>query len=309
MFYTTAMTRVRLGEERDSMTEKQNFLNYYRFMAYDHEPPAPGPFGEQILQFAQVDTCICERPMGKTGYDCFSVHWTDGHYTVGQIPIISDIKNWQEGLKIPNVEKVDWTPALRSVESIDRDNAIVTFTTMMGPFERATSLTSFEDCLYNCAAEPELFSEIIAAIADYKVKLIHKICELVNPDSVWFHDDYGSNQSTLMSPVLWRKTIKPHIKRIFDACKEHDLIIVHHSCGRVETLVPDMIENGAHAWEGQKTCNDIDAVRKNYGDRIRLILPDYLPVLDMAEIEAMAPPHMDTADNKPYAEPPKFLYD
>lgn len=66
-------------------------------MSENHEFPPMPP--------ASIDTCICERPMSGTGYDAFSVHWTNGHYTVGQEPIFDELEDWQEQLRIPDVEK------------------------------------------------------------------------------------------------------------------------------------------------------------------------------------------------------------
>ena len=217
--------------------ERENYLGYFKFGEWDHVPKMEmDPDNE--LRHVTVDTCVCERPMFSDGYDAFSVHWTDGHYTVGQKPIIEDIEDWRSQVRIPDVEKIDFTPARRSVEGVDRSSCIVGFTTMMGPFERMTTLTSYEDCLINCFSEPELFEEVVSAIADYKIALIRKLWEAARPDEIKFHDDYGSNQATLISPGLWRKIIKPHVKRIFDVCREYDMSIIHHCCGRVEALVP-----------------------------------------------------------------------
>jgi len=282
------------------VTKKENDLAYYSFKAYETEP-AKGMLGLGSGEF-MVDTSLCERPMNATGYDCFSVHWTDGHYSVGQEPIISDFETWRQQLRVPNLDHVNWEPTYRSIQNVDRANTLVCATLMIGPFERTTTLTSYEDCLVNCISEPEEYSALIGVLADHRIATIHKIYEIAQPDIFIIHDDWGSNQATLISPELWRQTIKPHIKRIYDACKEHGAIIVQHSCGRVGVLVPDMIEMGANVWEAQVDCNDIDALRAEYGNQIRIrtnVVGD-----DTAEL----PPPPTGAEVTPYAEPPVFLY-
>lgn len=91
---------------------------------------------------------------------------------------------------------------------------------MMGPFERATTLTSYTDCMMNPGEDPELFAEMIGALADYRIAVLRKLHECSGLNSVLLHDDWGISKAMLMSPTCWRQVIKPHTQRIYDACKE-----------------------------------------------------------------------------------------
>ena len=258
------------------MTDKQKILNCLRHLPYEGETPVmfftmnPGMFG-----IKNIELPVNERGMGSTGYDVFGVHWTAAaqasHYTLDQQPRYSDIESWRDELKIPNVEKLDWSTFIKESEEIDRDQYVVTLTSYMGPFERATSLTSFEDCLVNLISEPEEFSDLIGAIADYKIALLTKAISIAKPDVVNIHDDWGTANSTFMNPDLWREVIKPHIKRIYDCVIENGAIVVQHSCGKIGPLVGDIVEMGASAWEAQTDCNDIPALKAQYGDKLCIL--------------------------------------
>lgn len=247
----------------------------------NHLPCAetPTPLEVQMMDASPViktlDIPVCERPLGGTGYDVFGVHWTHApqasHYTPGQSPRYDDITCWRDQVRFPDLDRFSWDELRREAAEFDRENHLMAVVLFTGPFERATTLTSFEDCLVDLITEPEEFSELIGAIADYKIALIHRIWDCAQPDIFYLHDDWGTTKSTFMSPELWRQVIKPHTQRIYDAIHAHGALVVQHSCGRVESLIGDMVEMGADAWDGQNECNDMDALRACYGDRIVIL--------------------------------------
>lgn len=291
------------------MTKRENILNYLRFQPYEEVPEHlffTGPSDGVVSFYVPA----CERPVRGSGYDIFGVHWTDAfpasHYTNGQKPIYEDIEDWRDGFRAPNVEKLDWSRTAAEAAVLDRENNVVAATLLVGPFERTTCLTSFEDCLVNLITSPEDFSDLIGAVADYKIALIRKLHEVAKPDIINFHDDWGTNISTFMSVPMWREVIKPHIKRIYDAVKELGMLLVQHSCGAIAPLVEDIVEMGACGWEAQADCNDIPALKAQYGDRLRFLVgpPGPPPSQEGEDGKVMMPP---TAPG--YEEVPEFLFD
>ena len=300
------------------MTYKENLLNWLNFRECEHPPVFLNFTMENVKHLEHIFPPVCDRPQRGTGYDVFGVHWTDtapaSHYSHGQDPIIDDIEEWEDQLRIPNIDKLDWDPFKRSAEAIDRDNDVVIATMFVGPFERASCLTSFEDCLCNVMTNPEEFSDMISAISDYKVEMIDRICRYGAPDIINFHDDWGTAKSTFLSPELWREVIAPHAKRIYDAAAERGVFLSQHSCGAISTLIPDMVEMGLKCWEGQAECNDMPALEKEFDGRLRILhrpdvtkfTPEQQAEFDEIISQASAKPvHVD----QPYAEKPVFLYD
>ena len=295
--------------EGDAVTTKEQILACLR-----HEPGAETPPAELMNLMAgspllaMLSVPARERPLHGAGYDIFGVHWSAtediSHRTPGQKPIYDDIEDWREQVRFPNVDKFEWDELRRDAEAVDREKQLVGVMLYTGPFERATELTSMEDCLVNLMLDPESFSELIGAIADYKIQVIEKCWEYARPDIFVIHDDWGTMKSTFMNPALWREVIKPHTQRIYDAIRAHGAIIAQHSCGAIGPLVGDMVEMGADAWDGQPECNDFAALRAQYGDR--LVILDKPPMPDASEGEL---PPMPGEKYAAYAEYPEFLFD
>ena len=258
-----------------------------------------------------MDTVVCERPMFDTGYDVFSVHWTNGHYTVGQEPIIHDIEDWEEELRIPDLNKLDWEPARASAQQMRDMGLPVTATLMMGPFERATTLTSYTDCMMNLGEEPELFADMIRVLADYRIAEIRKLHEVTGVEELLIHDDWGCNLSLLMSPATWRQVMAPSTKRIYDACHELGIRVIQHSCGKVQDVLGDIVEMGVDGFQIQSDCNDIPTIKALYGDRVyidawTMLTEDAL----MGKESEVGPPPMEvlSADQTSFKEKPEWLY-
>lgn len=295
------------------MTRKENMLNYLHHRPCD-EIPADGDImlmGNTDL-IETLDIPVCERPLTGSGYDVFGVHWSEGtdasHYTQGQPPIYDDIEDWRSQVRFPNVEKFDWAQLKADAQKVDRENKVVNVVMYNGPFERTTMLTSFEDCLVNLMISPEDYADLIGAIADYKIALIHKIWEAAQPDVYLIHDDWGTMKNTFMRPDMWREIIKPHTQRIYDAIHSHGAVVAQHSCGAITPLVPDMVEMGADVWDGEADCNDLPALKKQYEGQ--MVIPLKLPHAEM--VAAMGDmsdvPPLPGAKYGGYAEYPEFLF-
>ena len=61
----------------------------------------------------------------------------------------------------------------------------------------------------------------------------------------------------------------PYLKRVCQSAHKRGMFIDFHSCGKIEMLVPAMIEAGVDVWSGQD-MNDREFVLKEYGDSIKL---------------------------------------
>jgi len=75
----------------------------------------------------------------------------------------------------------------------------------------------------------------------------------------------------LMHPDLWRKHLKPCVKKIVQRSKEAapDVLVAFHCDGYIEPIVPDLIEVGVDVLQAvQPECMDVAALKENYGDRL-----------------------------------------
>lgn len=84
-------------------------------------------------------------------------------------------------------------------------------------------------------------------------------------------DDFGTQNSLMMSPAMFRELLKPRLAAIIAAAKEQnpDILIFFHSDGSIAPLIEDLIEIGVDVLNPvQPECLDLIDVRERFGDRL-----------------------------------------
>ena len=127
------------------------------------------------------------------------------------------------------------------------DFAIVADAVHGGLFETAWWLRGFErlmiDFYRNIEFVESLLDRLLELFKSFYTEFLHSVGDYVHV--VQFGDDYAMQTGLMLSPVLFRRFIKPRLKELYDhihgATKAK---IHHHSCGSVRTLIPDLIEAG-----------------------------------------------------------------
>lgn len=132
-------------------------------------------------------------------------------------------------------------------------------------FERAWSLRGMENLLMDMLMEQSFVEELFDAICNYQLEIIELSLEYP-VDGFYFGDDYGQQKGLIMGPDLWRKLIKPRLRRIFNRIKKEDKFIALHSCGDNEEIFPDLIEMGLDVYNTvQPEIYDLPKIKKEYG--------------------------------------------
>lgn len=274
------------------MNKRENALK-----AYKHETPDYIPCF--LTDFVFIQACPdLERYTGLTsGKDYWGCDWTfepsvNAPMPTRNIHLFEDISEWQEKLKFPDLDAIDWEKqADKDVHTdfmaliggkglilnedgssiYDKDGARLVMV-LNGMFERLHACMGFENALMAIATDPEECHEYFKAMADWKIKYFKKIAKYYDVDVINAHDDYGSNDRMFMSPETWRKLIKPELARMVQACHEEGLIYEHHSCGFIEPIIPDLIEIGVDAIDPIQACNtNMGKLKKEYGDKITFV--------------------------------------
>ncbi len=90
-------------------------------------------------------------------------------------------------------------------------------------------------------------------------------------DLIYLADDVGCPTGLLLSPDLWRRAIKPRLRRIILSAKKAapDVAIVYHSDGDVTAIVPDLVEIGIEVLNPvQPDRMDPGALKRLFGDQL-----------------------------------------
>lgn len=249
------------------MTPKENIL---RAIRRDNPEWVPNRY-EATIWF---EPPIIERPY-EAGFDPFGVHWSyeaeaeGGTFPTHGSEIIADLSKWREQVKIPSVDDFDWGPITAKAAECDPDNDLLMGFVHMGLFERSYLLMGMEQALMAYLTEPELMSELLNALADYKISIINRLHDCIPAmEMIWLGDDWGTQENLFLPPSVWREIVGPPTKRVYDAIHARGMLVNQHSCGKIESVFGDMVEMGADMWNPCQPCNDLAGLKREYGDRI-----------------------------------------
>jgi len=146
--------------------------------------------------------------------------------------------------------------AKETASKYDRNKVVFVGYNGWGLFERAWILLSMPRFFIWAFRHPDALERLIERIAQVKMTLTERLITEVGVDLIDYGDDWGMEDRTLLSPKLWRTFIKPWQARLYRAAKKHGVLVYQHSDGRVEDLIPDLIEIGVDTLNIQRECND-----------------------------------------------------
>ncbi len=135
-------------------------------------------------------------------------------------------------------------------------------------FERAWTLVGMEELLTAMVENPDAVDALLDAITNHNLQLIEHACQYAI-DAMMFGDDWGSQTGVIMGVPLWRRFIKPRIREMYEASHRRGKYVFIHSCGKVDSLFPDLIECGVDCFNPfQPEVMDVYEVKRRYGDRL-----------------------------------------
>lgn len=135
-------------------------------------------------------------------------------------------------------------------------------------FERAWTLAGMENVLMAMASDKDFVNTLLDKILNFNLQIIEKTCEF-DIDMFGHGDDWGQQRGLIMGPDLWREFIKPRIKQMYQLIKSKGKFVFLHSCGKIESILPDLIECGLDVFNPfQPEVTDVFEVKKKYGDQL-----------------------------------------
>jgi uroporphyrinogen decarboxylase len=222
---------------------------------------------EQMAQMAVEKGLIRQNPDNSRLFDNFGVPWLKNKTGVMYV---------DHPIKDKNLDAIEWPSAdlpgifdhLIEPFKKYRDEFYVIGLQHLTVHERSYLLVGYENFMTYMASDPDFIAELMDRIVDFHVGLARRFVEL-GVDAVRTGDDFGTQRGLQMPPALWRKLYKPRLARLWQVYKEAGITVMHHSCGCVEEVIPDMIEIGLELLHPvQPLAMSIEKLAKEYGDKI-----------------------------------------
>lgn len=113
-------------------------------------------------------------------------------------------------------------------------------------FETMQNLCPFEEVLIGIAQDSLEINHLADLLVDYYKRVIENALA-VGVDAIMVGDDYGTQQSLMISPKAWRRFFKPRYQELLDPVKKAGKRVFFHSCGKVESLLEEYRAVGADA--------------------------------------------------------------
>ena len=135
------------------------------------------------------------------------------------------------------------------------------------PFERLQFLRGSENLFMDLAYDTAEIRKLTEIVHRYYLADVTAWAES-NVDAVFLMDDWGTNQSLLINPEMWRAVFKPLYKAYCDIIHGHGKYVLFHSDGHTESIYGDLIEIGVDAINSQLFCMDIEGLGEKYRGQV-----------------------------------------
>ncbi|UCF99512.1 MAG: hypothetical protein JSV89_08220 [Spirochaetaceae bacterium] len=164
----------------------------------------------------------------------------------------------------------------------------------------ACYLRGFEQIFIDMVENPDLARALFRKISEFYLEYGRRILAAAKGkiDILCTGDDFGSQNAPLISLSMWREFLKPGFEEFVKLGKDHGSFVMHHTCGAIAPLIPDMIECNLDILQSlQPEAMDMDPrfIKKEFGDKlcfqggisIQKILPQGSPEDVRRHVEAV----------------------
>jgi uroporphyrinogen-III decarboxylase len=120
----------------------------------------------------------------------------------------------------------------------------------------ANELLGMENLMCNMHDAPEIVDAVMDHVVNYYFRvnegILGSAADLI--DVFFIGNDFGSQAGSLLSPVLFRRFIFPHLQRLTGLAHDYGLKVMMHCCGSFTPLMPVMIEAGIDGLQALQPC-------------------------------------------------------
>ena len=139
----------------------------------------------------------------------------------------------------------------------------------INPSEALIGGITFMRFAYYIRKNPSFIHEIMDEYTKVNIEIIKRLAE-VGVDIVMFGDDLGYKDNPFFSLDVFRKFILPYHKKMFQACRKRGVLIILHSCGKIDQFLPDLVDAGLNCIQSLEATAGVDlpGLKDSLGDRL-----------------------------------------
>jgi len=139
-----------------------------------------------------------------------------------------------------------------------------------GMYEHLSQIMSYEGLSWALYDQPDLVEAVAERLGNLVQSYVQRLLELDNLIALFPGDDMGFRTGTLISPDHLRRYTLPWHRRFAEMAHERGVPYFLHSCGNLEAIMTDLIEDvcidGKHSFEN--AILPAREFQERYGDRV-----------------------------------------
>ena len=140
-------------------------------------------------------------------------------------------------------------------------------------FSIVSSLRGFGNACEDLYLEREKIEKLLDTVFGFEKKII-RLAAKQGFSAVGLADDWGTQNSLIISPALWREVFKPRLAEEIKLAHGLGLQVYLHSCGYIFDIIEDLIEIGLDILNpGQPDINGVEELGARFGGRICFACP------------------------------------
>lgn len=145
---------------------------------------------------------------------------------------------------------------------------------LVGLWETAWFTVGLERMLFALTDNPEFADALLDRTCAFLMGMHGTYMDVAGPylDMVTIWDDYGVQSTSLLSPAVWRKLVKPRLAELIAMIRSKTSAAIGiHSCGSIITLLDDLVEIGIQVINPVQVSArnmKLPELKKRYGKRL-----------------------------------------
>jgi len=130
-------------------------------------------------------------------------------------------------------------------------------------------LRGFENAWMDPYEYPEEFRKLLEILTKAGEDVVENYAKIVGIDSIFFCDDWGLQDRTMISPAHFEEFIAPMYTRLFKKVHDNGMMAFMHSCGYITEYMEMLIKSGLDVIQMDQQENmGVDLLAKKFGGRI-----------------------------------------
>jgi len=147
-------------------------------------------------------------------------------------------------------DKSRYEAFIKLTKQYGKDKYILAMLGLMGPFQMAQNMRGFTKFLIDHKKHPKELKGLLSHLTENLIASMDGWIKFGGkPHGFLLIEDLAAQNGPFLSPKMFREFYEPVYRRLADAAHERGCTWFHHCCGKIDKIIPDLIEWGTDALE------------------------------------------------------------